>query len=234
MSILANTACVLPTLRVTPVTAIAAVVHASPILAALRHGAARRRPQRVSGVPRASAVALRLLAAVGWAALGVGARPLPAQWSVAPVFALGAAVPADAGDNLSEGFVAKAGVWLRAPSIPFGLTVEGLYTRMGGTRTPRANAGVQVAGASLNMTTRRHDRRWDTYLVGGAGYYWHSGRDGRLRSHGGAGLNAGIGEVFAVGGHDLFVELRYHWLKVNDPVADGWMSFMPLVLGVRF
>lgn len=199
-----------------------------------RHPAVARRLQRAASAARLPLVAFWVIAAVGVIALAVVARPAGAQWSIAPVLAIGAGVPADAGDNLNEGFSAKAGLWLRSPSIPFGITLEGVYARLGSTRTPEANAGVQIGGASINLTTRRHDGRFDTYLVGGVGYYWYSGRDGRLQSSDGPGFNAGLGETFDVGGHDLFAELRYHRVRVTDPLSDRWMSFVPLVFGIRF
>jgi hypothetical protein len=174
------------------------------------------------------------MAAAMLVALAIMTRPLGAQWSIAPVIAVGAAVPADADDNLSEGVALKGGLWLRSPRVPFGITIEALYAHFGGTRTPESNTGKQIGGAVLNLTTRRHDTRWDTYLVGGAGAYWHSDREGRLRSGSSPGFNAGLGEVFSAGGHDLFVELRYHRLRVNDTAGNRWMSFIPLVFGVRF
>jgi hypothetical protein len=175
-----------------------------------------------------------LIAAAAVIAVGVGARPAQAQRSVAPVLAIGVGVPADAGDDLSEGITAKAGLWIRSPDRPFGVTIEGMYARLGAADTPAANTGMHLGGASVNLTTKRHERRFDTYVFGGAGYYWYSDRGGRLRSTNGPGFQGGIGEVLSVGRRDLFVELRYHSIRVDDPASDRWMSFIPMVVGARF
>lgn len=197
-----------------------------------RHPSVARRLERTTARSPWPRLAFWVLAAL--LVIGLRARPAQAQRSVAPFLAIGAGVPADAGDDLSEGVTAKAGLWIRSPDRPFGVLVEGLYARLGGDRSAGANAGMQIGGASVNLTTRRHASRFDTYFLGGAGYYWHSDRDGRLQSSHGPGLSAGIGEVLSVGRRDLFVELRYHRIRVDDPASDRWMSFIPMIVGMRF
>jgi len=202
--------------------------------AAPRHPAVARRLERATPTTPWPRLTFWVIAALTVIGLGVRARPAQAQRSVAPMLAIGAAVPADAGDDLSEGFTAKAGLWIRSPDRPFGVTIEGLYARLGGDGTSSANRGLHLGGATVNLTTKRHESRFDTYVFGGAGYYWYSNRGGRLRSNNGPGFNAGIGEVLSIGRRDLFVELRYHRIRVDDPGADRWMSFIPMVVGARF
>ena len=48
------------------------------------------------------------------------------------------------------------------------------------------------------------------------------------------GVNAGIGEIIAVGSMDYFMEIRAHAMHLLTPTGARWITFVPLVLGARF
>ena len=163
-----------------------------------------------------------------------GAGPLGAQWAVAPTLALGAIVPTGAlASAVGEGVALKAGLWMRAPRAPVGLTVEGMHAQFAHGATRVAGERVSLSALTLNATTRRHDRRLDLYGVAGAGWYWMHGSRVPFPERQAAGLNFGVGEALALGGADFFVELRLH--AIRTPSRDArWKTFMPILLGVRF
>ena len=162
------------------------------------------------------------------------ARPISAQWSASPALALGIAIPTGAlGRAVQEGVAVKAGLWMRAPRVPVGFTLEGMYTQFGDAADAAANGRVRLSAITANMTSRRHERRLDLYGVAGGGWYWVHGSPVAYASRQVPGINVGLGEVVALGAADYFVELRLHLLR--KPSRDAaWTTFMPLVLGVRF
>ena len=162
------------------------------------------------------------------------ASPLRAQWSVSPAVALGVAVPAGAlADAVGEGVALKAGLWMRAPRVPVGFTIEGMYAHFGHGASTVGGERVSLSGLTANVTTRRHDRRLDLYGVAGGGWYWMHGSREPFPERQAPGLNIGVGEVVALGAADYFVELRVHAIRPPSRSAP-WKTFMPLVLGVRF
>ncbi len=163
------------------------------------------------------------------------ARPISAQWSVSPAVAFGVAVPTAAlGDAVAEGVAFKAGLWMRAPRVPVGLTMEAMYTQFGDGANSVTRERVRLSGITANVTTRRHDRRLDLYGVAGGGWYWlHGARDLYEERHA-PGVNIGVGEIVALGAADYFVELRVHAIRTPSRTSAKFMTFMPLVLGARF
>ena len=160
---------------------------------------------------------------------------LQAQWSASPVIALGPSIPTGAmGSSVSYGGVIKAGLWMRAPKVPVGLTVEGLYTQFGINASRTGTGDSRIGALTANVTTRRHQRRLELYGVVGGGWYWHDGPIDPFPARQAAGINVGVGEVIALGARDYFAELRLHAIRTPARTGEGWMSFMPLVLGVRF
>lgn len=161
-------------------------------------------------------------------------QSLSAQWSIAPSAAVGVSIPGTRHDELKEGVVAKAGVWVRAPRVPVGFTVEGMFSHLPGGRRISTAEGLTVGGAMLSVTTRRHERRVETYGVAGGGWYWYSNAPGRFTRANAPGFNAGVGELLQVRGHDLFAEVRFH--AIRTPTASGgtWTTMLPIMLGLRF
>lgn len=158
-----------------------------------------------------------------------------AQWSAAPTVAVGPVVPSTGlrGDA-REGIAVKAGVWFRAPKVPIGLTAEGLFVHLPRDRSRPTASGVDIVGLGFNATTRRHQRRLETYATAGLGGYRVSGGAVVRDSDVAVGVNAGIGEIIAVGSMDYFIEIRAHAMRLSTPTGDRWTSFVPLVLGARF
>ncbi len=194
---------------------------------------------RVAGTwrpPRDVATVSRLLPWVVSAAL-ILCTPVHggAQWSASPVLAVGPAIPAGKfRDAASEGAAIKLGLWMRAPSVPVGVTSEALLVQFGGGATRDGLNGARVAALTANVTTRRHDRRLDLYGIAGAGWYWMDRMAPRYLDRQAPGFNVGVGEVVALGSTDFFVELRLHAVRATRQTGEGWMTFMPLLVGARF
>lgn len=169
------------------------------------------------------------------AALLMGAVPAYGQWSVAPAVALGAAIPGGSmRDVLREGVTAKAGLWLRAPRVPVGITAEAMYTHMRADAMRGASDDFHVGALLMNVTTRRHEGRLDPYGVVGGGWYRFTDPDARFLARSAPGLNVGVGEVVAVGQRDYFVELRLHAMYTSTMTGRAWTTFLPLMVGMRF
>jgi hypothetical protein len=161
--------------------------------------------------------------------------PVAAQWSVAPSLAVGLAIPGTRQDRLGEGPVAKAGLWMRAPRFPLGITAEGMVTSKPHreTMTPTDDR-FTIAGATLNVTTRRHAARLEPYGIVGGGWYWYNNVDGQFTRTHAPGLNVGVGELLEWHGHDLFIELRLHALRTPMMTGTVWTTTLPIMLGMRF
>lgn len=165
----------------------------------------------------------------------VSAVPAHGQWSAAPTAAIGLAVPGGVlHDAVAEGVTGKVGVWVRAPRVPVGLTSEVMYTHLRGGRTmPRAD-DLRIAAVLVNVTSRRHEGRFDPYVTAGGGWYHHGDPDNRFRSSSAPGVNVGLGEVIAMGDRDNFVEVRLHAMRTASATGRTWTTFLPLMLGLRF
>ncbi len=163
------------------------------------------------------------------------AAPLHAQWSAAPTLAVGPVIPTGAlGDVANEGLAVKAGAWLRAPRVPVGLAVEAMYAHFRAGANGASSTDTRVGAVLANITTRRHARRLELYGSAGGGYYWLDGASASLAGRRAAGVNIGVGEIIALGSHDYFVELRLHAVRTPAQSPSRWMTFMPLLLGIRF
>lgn len=180
----------------------------------------------------------RVLSAAGaaCAALLVCAIPAHGQWSAAPAVALGLAIPGGTlHDAVTEGVTAKAGLWMRAPRVPFGVTAEAMYTHMRGENARTRAGNMQIGAVLVNMTTRRHEGRLDPYGILGGGWYLFNDPDERFKGRAAPGVNIGVGEVIAVGDRDYFVEVRLHAMRTASMSGRGtWTTFLPLMAGLRF
>ncbi|WP_396222574.1 hypothetical protein [Gemmatimonas sp.] len=175
------------------------------------------------------------VAGAACAALFVCPPPAHGQWSAAPVVALGAAIPGGSlRDVMAEGVTAKAGVWMRAPRVPVGITAEAMFTRLWADRREAADGALQVGAMLVNVTSRRHEGRLDPYGTFGAGWYLFNNPEDRYRERHAPGVNVGIGEVIAVGDRDYFVEVRLHAMYTATTTGRAWTTFLPLMAGVRF
>lgn len=175
------------------------------------------------------------VAGAACAALLVGAGPAHGQWSAAPAVALGVAIPGGAiRETVGEGVTAKAGLWLRAPRVPVGITAEAMYTYMATESGRSRKDNFQVGALLVNLTTRRHEGRLDPYGVFGGGWYRFTDPDGRFTQRSAPGVNVGIGEVIAVGARDYFVEVRFHAMYTATMSGREWTTFLPLMAGIRF
>ena len=158
-----------------------------------------------------------------------------AQWSASPVVAIGPVIPAGSfRDVVREGAALKLGVWLRAPRVPVGVTTEVLLAQFGSSGARDGLDRARVGAITANVTTRRHDRRLDLYGIAGAGWYWMDRMAPRYLDRQAPGFNVGVGEVVSLGHTDLFVELRLHAVRATSRTGEGWMTFMPLLVGARF
>ena len=163
------------------------------------------------------------------------ARPAHGQWSIAPSVALGTAIPAGAfGREVAESVTIKGALWLRAPRVPVGVTIEGMYAQFRDARPGVTSEHTHVGAVLANVTTRRHERRLDLYGVAGAGWYWRNGPTDSFAERQAPGINVGVGEIIALGRRDLFVELRLHAVRTPARTGEQWMTFMPLLIGARF
>ena len=170
------------------------------------------------------------------AALGLSVpEPVHAQWSASPIVAVGPLIPAGPlRDAVREGAALKLGLWLRAPRVPIGVTTEAMLAQFGGSASSDGLRNARVGALTANVTTRRHDRRLDTYGIAGAGWYWMDNMTPRYNERHAPGFNVGIGEVVSLGNTDYFVEIRLHAVRVTSQTGAGWMTFAPLLLGARF
>jgi len=158
-----------------------------------------------------------------------------AQWSASPVVAVGPAIPAGAfRDVAREGVAIKAGLWMRAPRVPIGVSVEAMLAQFGADATRGGLDGARVGALTVNATTRRHDRRLDTYGIAGAGWYWLGRTAPRYSDRQAPGFNLGVGEIVSLGDIDFFAELRVHAVRATSQTGSGWITFMPLLVGARF
>lgn len=165
----------------------------------------------------------------------VVARRAQAQWSIAPSVAVGTAVPAGAfGRDVAESVTLKGALWLRAPRVPVGVTIEGMYAQFRDARPDMASENTHVGAVLANVTTRRHERKLELYGVAGAGWYWRNGPTDSFAERQAPGINVGVGEIIALGSRDFFVELRLHAVRTPARTGEQWMTFMPLLIGARF
>ena len=165
----------------------------------------------------------------------VVSRPAQAQWSIAPSVALGTAVPAGAfGRDVAESVTLKGALWLRAPRVPVGLTIEGMYAQFRDVRPNVVSEDTHLGAVIANVTTRRHERKLELYGVAGAGWYWRNGPTDSFAERQAPGINVGVGEIIALGSRDFFVELRLHAVRTPARTGEQWMTFMPLLIGARF
>ena len=163
------------------------------------------------------------------------ARPAQGQWSIAPSVALGTEVPAGAfGRDVAESVTLKGALWLRAPRVPVGVTIEGMYAQFRDARPEVASEHTHVGAVLANVTTRRHEKKLELYGVAGAGWYWRNGPTDSFADRQAPGINVGVGEIIALGSRDFFVELRLHAVRTPARTGEQWMTFMPLLIGARF
>lgn len=176
------------------------------------------------------------VAGAACAALLVCALPAHGQWSAAPTVALGLAIPGGTlHDAVAEGIIAKAGLWMRAPRVPFGVTAEAMYTYMRGDNKNARAEDMHIGAVLVNMTTRRHEGRLDPYGILGGGWYLFSDPDARFQRRSAPGVNVGVGEVIAVGDRDYFIEVRLHAMRTTSMAGGSvWTTFLPIMAGVRF
>jgi len=138
-------------------------------------------------------------------------------------------------DVVREGAALQVGVWVRAPRLPVGVTAEALLAQFGAGGTQDGLDGARVGALTVNVTTRRHDRRLDLYGIAGAGWYWKDRMAPQYLDRQAPGFNVGLGEIVALGNTDFFVELRVHAIRATSQTGSGgWMTVMPLVVGARF
>ena len=128
----------------------------------------------------------------------------------------------------------KGALWLRAPRVPVGVTIEGMYAQFRDARPDMASEHTHVGAVLANVTTRRHERKLELYGVAGAGWYWRNGPTDSFAERQAPGINVGIGEIIALGSRDFFVELRLHAVRTPARTGEQWMTFMPLLIGARF
>jgi hypothetical protein len=149
--------------------------------------------------------------------------------------ALGVAIPGGTlRDVVAEGVTAKAGVWMRAPRVPVGITAEAMYTHLRGDQRGARDGALQVGAMLFNITSRRHEGRLDPYGTLGAGWYLFNNPERRFLEGHAPGVNVGVGEVIALGDRDYFVEVRLHAMYTSTPTGRAWKTFLPLMLGMRF
>jgi len=67
-----------------------------------------------------------------------------------------------------------------------------------------------------------------------AGWYWLDRMAPRYLDRQAPGVNAGIGEVVALGSTDFFVELQVHAVRATAATGASWMTSMPILVGARF
>ena len=167
-------------------------------------------------------------------------RMLLGRWGGA-TFRLGAglSLPQKAfKDYYKNGFNVTGGIGYSPVNWPVGVQFDVGYDRWGGKDlTAIGGSGVQE-NASIwsgigNLTLHVPNLLGvSPYLTGGGGVYRFADLGGTdTQAHWKGGWNAGAGVKFGVGLTNLFVESRYHSVKMGN-VDDT--KFIPVILGISF
>lgn len=187
---------------------------------------------------------------------------LSAQTVSSPVtvtVASGAAIPmGDLGDLAKTGFTFGGGVEFGAPTLPFGLRAELIYSRFGeksftftdpdlGSFTAESRPSNLNVNLNAVIAPTVPAAQIRPYAIAGVGFYnttidvSFSGGGTSFsgdESKGSFGLNGGAGVRFQFVGFSSFVEARYHHVFKAIPDAESqtesWKSggYLPIMFGI--
>ncbi|MGH7676472.1 MAG: outer membrane beta-barrel protein [Gemmatimonadales bacterium] len=169
---------------------------------------------------------------IGIAVVGLIVAAAPVAGAQAPSFWLGAGVTmpqGDYGDLASMGFHGMGAVSFGLGAGPLGVRVEGVYHRTSLENNVDGNTSIIGAMASL-MYSFATPGGVKPYVLGGAGYYKADAEITGLGSFDESDLGYGFGGglQFALGGTNLFAEVRYITVG-GDVDAD----FLPITVGIK-
>jgi opacity protein-like surface antigen len=193
----------------------------------------------------------RIIALAAGAAL-VGATPALAQTAPARPVELsvggGFSLPQGQGlEGTNTGFAVHAGLGIRPASLPVGLRLEAIFTRLGfeeGTFTGEQGSfdfsgSMNIYGATANVVLERPTSGVRPYGIAGAGIYrvdfnsnFTGGEEVEFDREATTefGVNAGAGLAFTLSESQLFVEARFHSVFTEGESA----NFIPVVVGLKF
>jgi opacity protein-like surface antigen len=151
----------------------------------------------------------------------------------------GASMPTgDAGDALNTGWVAGAAMDMHMPVTPFGVRLEGSYTRYGvqGLSGTGVTANTSDLGVNLNLVMSMPTPVIKPYITAGPSYSnlkvsASDGTNSASQSEGHYGFNVGGGIDFGLAGLGARVDLRYKHISTGD---GSKYTSIPLTFGIRF
>ncbi|MEP6692171.1 MAG: outer membrane beta-barrel protein [Gemmatimonadaceae bacterium] len=154
--------------------------------------------------------------------------------------AAGGNFPVGNSDNdLKTGYIAQASIWFQPAIIPFGLVIDGAYSRWG---YKGADGNARVIHGTLNgVFSGTPDMAFRPYITGGVGVYnfdestssTTAGVASTTESTGSVtkfGLNAGAGVSLPLSSVAVYAEARYHYVFLNSQ----HFSMVPVVVGIKF
>jgi hypothetical protein len=170
------------------------------------------------------------------AVLSVGAAPAQAQSPIRLGLAGGLAMPmGDVADTHESGYNGTVTLAVNAPLLPVGLRIDGMFNELKaqddgllGGAAPDLRVSSVNANLTYNILPLPIAR---VYLIGGAGYYRTELKDSGVDTETKVGYNGGAGLRFGTGRAQLFVEARYHQIRLDD---DAKIEIVPITIGFLF
>ena len=146
----------------------------------------------------------------------------------------GASAPVSTlGDLTDIGYNLGAGINLGAPTLPFGIRLEGAYNAFG---NKSVGGNTRVISGTANAIFNVGPQRDAPYLIGGVGLY-NSNFSTRNLGYGNGrsafGINGGGGLRFPLTGITTFFEARYHIMLGNANDGTNY-QFIPITFGIVF
>jgi hypothetical protein len=159
------------------------------------------------------------------AVLAVGAAPAQAQSPIR----LGLA------DTHESGYNGTVTLAVNAPLLPVGLRIDGMFNELKGQDDGLlggAASDLRVSSVNANLTYNILPLPIArVYLIGGAGYYRTELKDSGIDTETKVGYNGGAGLRFGTGRGQLFIEARYHQIRLDD---DAKIEILPITIGLLF
>jgi hypothetical protein len=162
----------------------------------------------------------------------IGASAAQAQSLIKLGIAGGAAMPTSTtADAAKFGYNGTVALAVKAPLIPVGLRVDGMFNQLQGKESALVGGPkLNVIGVNANVTYSLLPLPLaSVYVIGGAGYY-QSKVEG-FEAETDMGFNGGVGARIGVGRFQPFVEARYHRVNTGE---DTKLEFIPITLGFMF
>lgn len=173
----------------------------------------------------------RLLAVLLLGALVAAPAASSAQISTSISIAGGLALPVSDLNTAGAktGYNVAAGLNLGVPVLPFGVRLEAGYN---GFQNKLSGLGsLNIISGTANAVMGLAPGPISPYVIGGLGFYQVSCSG--CTSASAAGLNAGGGIRFGLGGLSTFAEIRYHAM-LGDKAKGANLQYVPVTFGISF